>query len=46
MGVIHHEIGTHFLRRINDKNQIWVGKRHIYNMRGFLATEEGLACVN
>jgi hypothetical protein len=45
-GVMHHEIGTHYLRRVNDKTQNWVGKRHVYDMKGFLATEEGLACIN
>eukprot|EP00347_Sterkiella_histriomuscorum_P022540 403338105 len=46
LGVMHHEIGTHFVRKFNDKFQPWVGKRTIYQLGGSLETEEGLACIN
>lgn len=45
-GVMHHEIGTHFLRKYNDKYQIWWGKRRNYEMKPCIATEEGLASIN
>jgi len=32
MGVMHHEIGTHFVRKFNDKHQIWNGKRAVFNL--------------
>ena len=46
LGVMHHEIGTHFLRKYNDKFQIWSGKRKQYEMKPCIATEEGLASIN
>ncbi|CDW88508.1 UNKNOWN [Stylonychia lemnae] len=45
-GVMHHEIGTHFVRKFNDKFQMWTGKRAVFNLQGSLDTEEGLACIN
>jgi len=44
--VLHHEIGTHFIRRINDKKQKWYGKKDKYDIRGCIQTEEGLAVIN
>jgi hypothetical protein len=44
--VLAHEIGTHFLRHINDTLQTWHKKRKKYKLRPFLETEEGLAVVN
>ena len=46
IGVMHHEIGTHFLRKYNDKYQIWWGKRKQFEMKPCIATEEGLASIN
>lgn len=31
--VLHHEIGTHFIRRLNDKKQKWYGKKDKYDIR-------------
>ena len=45
-GVLDHEIGTHFLRKHNEKNQFWYKKRDKYEMKTCIATEEGLACTN
>lgn len=45
-GVLHHEIGTHFLRRFNELQQPWTGKRKQHDLKPFLATEEGFASVN
>ena len=44
--VLHHEIGTHFIRRLNDKKQKWYGKKDKYDIRSWIQTEEGFACVN
>lgn len=46
LGVLDHEIGTHFLRKHNEKNQIWYKKRDKYDLKTCIATEEGLACTN
>jgi len=46
MGVLDHEIGTHFLRKHNEKNQQWYKKRDKFDMKTCIATEEGLACTN
>lgn len=46
LGVLDHEIGTHYMRRLNEKQQIWYKKRDKFEMKQCLATEEGLACVN
>jgi len=45
-GTMHHEIGTHYLRRLNERKQVWFKNRTSYQMQDFLATEEGLACIN
>ena len=45
-GVLDHEIGTHFIRKYNDKMQIWYGNRRKYEMKPFIVTEEGLATLN
>jgi hypothetical protein len=46
MGVIDHEIGTHFLRRNNEKFQPWAKKRDKFDIRNCMRTEEGFACTN
>ena len=46
VGVLDHEIGTHFLRKYNERLQPWYKKRGKFNMRTCVATEEGLACTN
>jgi len=45
-GVLHHEIGTHFIRRMNETKQVWFGKRKKFGLRSCIATEEGLGCIN
>ena len=45
-GVLDHEIGTHFLRKHNEKLQVWFKKREKYDLKTCIATEEGLACTN
>ena len=46
MGVLHHEIGTHFLRRLNETMQVWHGKRKKYGLKSCITIEEGLGCVH
>lgn len=46
MGVIDHEIGTHFLRRNNEKFQVWAKKRDKYEVKNCMRTEEGFASTN
>ena len=45
-GVLDHEIGTHFLRKHNEKGQKWYKKKKEFNMNSSMETEEGLAVVN
>ncbi len=45
-GVMNHEIGTHFLRKHNDRYQKWYKDRKKFNLQPFLQTEEGLAAIN
>ena len=44
--LLNHEIGTHFLRKYNDRRQIWFEKRRKYKLKKYLVTEEGLATIN
>jgi hypothetical protein len=46
VGVCHHEIGTHFFRRINESDQVWSSQRLAYGLEDALDTEEGLATLN
>jgi len=46
LGVLHHEIGTHLLRSLNEKLQVWYKKRNMYKLQPYAKTEEGLACIN
>jgi len=47
-GTLHHEIGTHLLRDLNNSRQPWAGKanRRRYRMDDKNPTEEGLACLH
>ena len=45
-GVLHHEIGTHLLRSLNDRNQLWNVKRKKYNLKPYVESEEGLATLH
>ena len=47
IGVLNHEIGTHFLRKYNDKFQKWHPKlRKKFDMQNYSKIEEGLATIN
>lgn len=45
-GVLHHEIGTHLIRTINERKQIWYSKRAKFELSPYTETEEGLASLN
>jgi len=45
-GMLHHEIGTHVYRRLNDYEQIWVDKRKKFSLKDYLESEEGLATLH
>ena len=46
-GVMNHEIGTHFIRKFNEKSQKWYNNRKKYGLTApYLKTEEGLASLN
>ena len=45
-GVLNHEIGTHFIRKYNEKSQKWYKDKKKYNLSPYLKTEEGLAGLN
>eukprot|EP01062_Namystynia_karyoxenos_P002429 TRINITY_DN10864_c0_g1_i1.p1 TRINITY_DN10864_c0_g1~~TRINITY_DN10864_c0_g1_i1.p1 ORF type:complete len:743 (+),score=242.34 TRINITY_DN10864_c0_g1_i1:118-2229(+) len=49
--MLDHELGTHLLRRLNGRRQVWEGKRGEYRLCGkgdkqLTQTEEGLASLN
>lgn len=46
IGLLHHEIGTHALRRHNDTLQPWHGMRKKFTLSPYLSTEEGLAVLH
>ena len=47
LGVANHELGTHFIRRLNEGRQIWRRKHGAFDLRSkILSTEEGLATLN
>lgn len=37
-GVLNHEIGTHFIRKYNDRLQKWHKDRKKYNLSPYLTT--------
>ena len=43
---MNHEIGTHFIRKYNDRGQKWFKERKKYNLENYLESEEGLAAIN
>lgn len=45
-GTLNHELGTHYLRNLNEKKQPWYQKRTQYDLSDYLETEEGLAVIN
>ena len=46
LGTINHEIGTHYLRKYNERFQVWYKKKEKYEVRPCIKTEEGLASIN
>jgi len=46
MGMLYHEIGTHYFRTLNDRKQVWYGKGQEFHLHPYLRTEEGLAVLN
>lgn len=46
LGVLNHEIGTHFIRKYNDSLQPWTNARGQFKLKRYIATEEGLASLN
>ena len=44
--VLNHEIGTHFLRKHNERCQVFFNQRSKYNLKSYLCIEEGLASLN
>lgn len=45
-GVLHHEVGTHVFRWMNEMQQPWFQHHRDYQMTAYLETEEGLATLN
>jgi len=45
-GVLHHEIGSHFLRRFNEVQQPWNNKRKEWGIKSTVMIEEGSGCIN
>jgi hypothetical protein len=45
-GMLYHEIGTHQLRSMNDRQQIWKGKTGNLKLNPYYVTEEGLAVLH
>ena len=46
MGVMHHEIGTHYIRKFNERLQPWFKNRKKFDLKPYLIVEEGLAALN
>ena len=46
LGTLHHEIGTHMLRRINEEKQPWFEKHAEFGLHPYMDTEEGLAVLH
>ena len=44
--LLNHEIGTHFLRKHNDRRQVWSEQRKKFKLGNYLRVEEGLASLN
>lgn len=44
--MLNHEIGTHQLRSMNDRQQVWRGKTEEMKLQPYYVTEEGLAVLH
>lgn len=45
-GILDHEIGTHYFRRLNENLSPWYKNRKEYGMSNYMETEEGLAVIH
>lgn len=45
-GTLHHEIGTHYFRSLNDAHQPWNGQSKKFEFHPHYETEEGLAVLH
>lgn len=45
-GTLHHEIGSHFLRRFNEVQQPWHNERKKWGLKNTVTIEEGSGCLN
>ncbi len=46
LGMLNHDVGTHLFRTINDRRQVWHGKRESFHLSPYMVTEEGLAVLH
>ncbi|PWU24108.1 hypothetical protein C5B42_00660 [Candidatus Cerribacteria bacterium 'Amazon FNV 2010 28 9'] len=46
MGMLNHDVGTHFFRTLNERKQPWYGQREKFHIHPYLLTEEGLAVLH
>jgi hypothetical protein len=46
MGILHHEIGTHYFRTLNDRLAPWHQDRKSFGLKPKTKTEEGLALIH
>ena len=46
MGVLHHEIGSHLIRRFNEIQLPWNKCREAYSLESSILQEEGSGCLN
>lgn len=46
LGVLHHEIGSHLLRRFNEVQQEWHNDRKKHSLKSAILQEEGSGCIN
>ncbi len=45
-GTLHHEIGTHYFRTVNNEHQPWKGHLHEFGFHPHYETEEGIAVLH
>lgn len=46
LGILHHEIGSHYFRRLNERESPWYKQHKKFGFSDFMETEEGLAVIN
>lgn len=46
LGTLHHEVGTHLFRWLNEAQQPWNEKRENFQLSDYRETEEGLASLH